>query len=365
MKEELALRLLGKVMEWDNDRAREEFAWLSTMSRHKYDGYHDYLAGVRFAESLLNWLQQFEQSDRETAYGFVRNNLVYIGTAELQHLVESVYPETIQKGIVGSVANRLGIKPYEIWTHANGVRAYGESLRKTLFLGLSDGARMDVFRRANADVISNEQVIGLTQIHVDKWTSALEQLRTDLDDSTALFESAYLIDDFVGSGKTLLRRGDDEEPWKGKLVKFLGSVSPSKYFEDGWTLHIHHYLATAAARSSLRNSEKEARLHYGSKWFPKVVFSFGLEFSEELQITKESNKDFLDVVDRYYDPDIKSEHSDVGGSGFKRGFANCSLPLILEHNTPNNSLALLWAESKGSNGNHAMRPLFRRRQRHS
>ena len=45
------------------------------------------------------------------------------------------------------------------------------------------------------------------------------------------------------------------------------------------------------------------------------------------------------------------------------GYANCALPLVLEHNTPNNSIPILWAETQGKLG-HPMRPLFRRRDRH-
>jgi hypothetical protein len=30
----------------------------------------------------------------------------------------------------------------------------------------------------------------------------------------------------------------------------------------------------------------------------------------------------------------------------KYGYANCALPLVLEHNTPNNSISLLWADRR-------------------
>jgi hypothetical protein len=48
----------------------------------------------------------------------------------------------------------------------------------------------------------------------------------------------------------------------------------------------------------------------------------------------------------------------------KLGYANCALPVVLEHNTPNNSFPLLWAETARANGAHAMEPLFFRRDRH-
>jgi hypothetical protein len=73
----------------------------------------------------------------------------------------------------------------------------------------------------------------------------------------------------------------------------------------------------------------------------------------------------MQLVDRYYDPAVETKSIRVGGTDARLGFGQGALPLILEHNTPNNSVALLWAETDGGNGHHAMRPLFRRRQRHN
>jgi hypothetical protein len=61
MNEAPALRLLRQIMEWDEETATREYRWLRLMSRLKFDGYRDYLAGVRFAESLAGWLSQFDQ----------------------------------------------------------------------------------------------------------------------------------------------------------------------------------------------------------------------------------------------------------------------------------------------------------------
>jgi len=74
--------------------------------------------------------------------------------------------------------------------------------------------------------------------------------------------------------------------------------------------------------------------------------------------------DFARLVEVYYDKAVESRHTQVGGDGVRWGFGDCALPLVLEHNTPNNTIALLWAETSGGAGLHAMRPLFRRRQRH-
>ena len=47
MNQTLALRVLGRIMNWPDDRAGDEFQWLRLMARLKYDGYHDFHAGMR------------------------------------------------------------------------------------------------------------------------------------------------------------------------------------------------------------------------------------------------------------------------------------------------------------------------------
>lgn len=73
----------------------------------------------------------------------------------------------------------------------------------------------------------------------------------------------------------------------------------------------------------------------------------------------------LDVfLKKYYDPEIMTDSLWEGGCHVQNGFADCGLTLVLEHNTPNNSLAILWATSTRPTTSHKMRPLFSRRQRH-
>ena len=140
MNQDFILGRLSEIMGWENDRAREEFAWLRLMSRMKYDGYQDFLAGMRFIESLADWLQQFKPQERTAAYDLVRTTLVYISTGELNHLVEIFYPETVQWRLQKAVAERLGIPPYRVWARRESADLYRRLLRQTLFVELSDGA---------------------------------------------------------------------------------------------------------------------------------------------------------------------------------------------------------------------------------
>lgn len=367
MNQELALRILSEIMRWDNEQARVEFAWLGLMSRLKYDGYSDFVAGVRFIESLADWLQQFEPSERATAYEFVRHHLVYVGSSEMQHLVELAYPEAVQPRLLKAVAEGLGIPAYKVWSQAEATRLYNQILHKSIFLGLSDGARMDTFRRTNAGLLSNEQIVVATQIDGEKWNNLLDDLRKSLQDPTARFAFVFLLDDFVATGTTLLRKDKDDGKWKGKLARFWNNVAPvlATHFEPEWILCVHHYIATYKADLNLGKNHSLASAEKNSNWFQRVEFSSGMVLPQDLPIGDPRYSSFVQLVNKYYDSGIETSHTDLGGSDLRLGFGESALPLILEHNTPNNSVALLWAETAGNDGHHPMRPLFRRRQRHS
>lgn len=365
MNQDFILGRLGEIMGWETERARGEFAWLRLMSRMKYDGYQDFLVGVRFIECLADWLQQFRPEEREAAYGLVRRTLVYVSTAEMNHLVDLFYPETVQWRLQNAVASRLRIPPYQVWATRDSAELFRRLLRQTLFIELSDGARIDMFRRTNAGTISNEQVVTAPRINEEKWNDLLEDLRKDLKDDEARFAFLFLIDDFIASSTTLLR--EEASEWKGKLPRFWKEVQKvlTTHFEPGWSLCVHHYLGTHRAAQVVKERQAKAlEFHGKEKWFEEVKFSFGMILPEVLPLDEARHEAFLKLASHYYDDDIETKHMKLGGHDARLGFGCCALPLVLEHNTPNNSVAILWAETSGGQGKHAMRPLFRRRQRH-
>lgn len=375
MNQDLALKVMGKIMLWDDDEARDEFRWLKFMARFKYDGYRDFQAGMRFIESLATWLQQFEQNERKGAYKFIKERMVYVGPGEIRQLVEQFFPNTIRQRIVRTVAKNLAIKPYEVLTNLKAQAAIIRLTRQTLILGISDGARMDMVRHANVGRLSNEQLVLAPQIDTEKWKDLLYNLRHDLHDDDALFKIIYLVDDFAGSGTSFLRFNKDKKKWSGKIIRFrtslfnaIKNLDVSNIVAPDWQLCAHHYMATTDAESKMNKSEEDARKNLKKEGWPdKVHLSFGTVFDKSLPIAEGKDDDFIALTEKYYDPSLATKHTAVGGvQHIGLGYGGCALPLILEHNTPNNSAALFWAETSGSEsgGVIAMRPLFRRRQRH-
>lgn len=184
------------------------------------------------------------------------------------------------------------------------------------------------------------------------------------------FTHVYLVDDLTASGTTLIRYNAEKKLWKGKLKKFREAIGAARDalqddfpLDAGFTLCVHHYIATQAALDSVKALCAQAAAELNAEWFPRIEFSCGLLLGPSATLA--SGDPFETIARRYYDDELENRHSAESGVkemhfGYKAG----RLTVVLEHNTPNNSISLLWAETSGDNGKHAMRPLFRRQTRH-
>ena len=379
MNAHLWLGILAKIMNWDVDRARIEYDWLRLMARLKYDGYRDFQAGMGFLESLATWLQQFEAADREVAYAFIRKKLIYIGPSEMMKLVEQFYPRIIYERLLSIVANEHDIPSFSVHED-NAARTQLKNLcRQTLIMGLSDGARIDGIRRSNAGRLTNEQFVLMTQPDNNKWQDLLNNLRKEQGNNTIGFRLIYLVDDFAGTGTSFFRYKEEEEKWAGKLWRFRESIENAieslgrDLLTSDWELCVHHYVATTQAVQYIDNCLKQAKKDLETEgWAQNIYPTYGTILPSEIRLKKGRDDDFIRLTEKYYDSEIETEHTNVGDVGgnphMGLGYGKCALPLVLEHNTPNNSVALLWADTskKGMHGTRVstMRPLFRRRQRH-
>ncbi|KSB91121.1 hypothetical protein AS593_06045 [Caulobacter vibrioides] len=371
----MALGLLAEIMGWNSDDgavATREYGWLRLMSAVKYDGYSDFRAGARFLESLATWLKQFKSQDRAAAYEFVKTRLVYVSLPELHRLIEAFIPEVVTPAIRAVAAAELRIKPYEIWRTAEGSEAFKRNLRKTLFVGMSDGSRIDILRRANARRLSQEQVLPMMNIDDAKWRDLAKDLRKAQGDD-AKFERIFLIDDFTASGTTFIRNVDGE--WKGKLERFNRLILSARdhlleYFPiiENYNLNIHHYISSDQARVNLDERLSDAFASWDDKSFGSYTITESLRLPASVKLSQAQDGPILGLCDTYYDHALylrlEKHCKEAKQDTMKFGYADCALPVVLDHNTPNNSISLLWAETVGEKGAHVMRPLFFRRDRH-
>jgi len=148
----------------------------------------------------------------------------------------------------------------------------------------------------------------------------------------------------------------------GKIAKFYRKlVDPRSKISDlvdreQLRLIILLYVATEQALGHLADCSRKLWDQAKIPWTIEVV----QQLPDDIKLTPENCGDFAGVIDRHYDPTVHDPQMEKGGTpDSKYGFAYCGLPFVLHHNTPNNSIALLWSYEDRS-----VRGLFPRIRRH-
>lgn len=367
LKDQLAEELLAKVMGWkDPGDFIQHGRPLMSMSAYKYDEYQQFSPGMRFIESLALWLGQFKApGERRAALAFVRDHLVFVSAAEMNHLVSMSYPDYIRPLLLSKAAAESGLSRWHVGKVANSVEFRARE-RRCLFLGLSDGSRTDVFRRANPH-LQNDQVRQSHELTADRSADLRRALIEDLTkllgreptDEESVFRSVVLLDDFSASGMSYIRKKNGGAP-AGKVGKFLASLCDSSrpssqlFATASLEVILVLYMATETAERVLSQGLAELCKARGHDSHVLVI----QKFPESLRVPRGTLPEFDALIDTHYDTENETTSTALGETDLKYGFAGGALPLILSHNTPNNSIGLLWAEGQN------MRPLFPRVTRH-
>jgi hypothetical protein len=346
MNNSLAERILVQIMGWDQEQISIERPLIQALGNLKFDEYQQFSTGMRFTESLVNWLHQFEtKEERNIAYSFIKTQLIFVTSEQINHLINICFPEKIDLQLTAKSAEIMGIAPYLI-TKIHNSDVYKQAKRKSLFLGLSDGAKIDQLRRsANLD---NEQVFSSYHISEEKREDLLKELRETLQKETK-FSSVFLIDDFTASGLSYLRITEN----KGKLLNFLEMVFEEKKENktalgdlieiDELDIHVIFYLATRRAINYINDGIETWKQKKGEQFNHSVTAVQVIEETTADSVKNES--EFIEMIKKkeYFDERIIDKHYKKGRiSQPYLGFDECSLPVVLHHNTPNNSLPILW-----------------------
>jgi hypothetical protein len=219
MKDENAQALLAKVMGWDSDETIAYVPQLQLLADFKYDQYQRFAPGKRFIESLALWLNRFAKIDRQAALDFVLEELVFFSEQEMAHLVQTAYADHIVPERIRLISEEKDIPPHCVAKIVRDHR-FKELRIKSLYLGLSDGARTNDLRRASDGDIGNEQIWQAYELGEEKATDMKDALvealvKENFSTSPGKFNLIWLIDDFSGSGNTYIRYKDGM--FKGKI----------------------------------------------------------------------------------------------------------------------------------------------------
>lgn len=417
MKRELALQLLRKILPestWDEDRFQKIFTELGTLAELKYDRYEMFQPGRLFFENLYAWLLKFEESERSDALEFVRNNLIFISREEFEQLTQIIYHDRIRQSQFDRVSAITGIPRFKVSRLAEH-EIMTRVQRTSLFVAMSDGARIDYFRRQNLEV-TNEQVLPSYAPSESKINDVLQELEKDRG-AGAKFECLYLIDDFSASGRTLLREivsqdistsveieipnnlksriklnktrheieltYDESGIADTEREELLRLSDSSDYKESIKALFEKHERRETRLKGSLIRLAEDGLFECLTQdaevfFCPSLITEYAFErlrflipripdkrlsklrilpgsiIQDRVRIGNSDNHGKITALcEKYYSTELEDEHT--GSVVF--GYDGCGLPIVLHHNTPNNSIYLLWAR-KWNN------PLFARYERH-
>lgn len=343
MKRNFAEKVLIQALGYDPESTSidPEIRVMEVHSK-KYDDYQQFSPGFRFMESLSNWLHQFEGEDAKSAYEFVKNRLVYVSESQIRLLVESAYSAHIRPYMMRQIATEQNLPKHRV-SLIHQSDAFKSDENRSLFLGLSDGARTDVFRRA-CPHLSNEQVWLTYSVSEEKIKDFKKYLKNK-NEST--FKYVWLMDDFSASGTSFIREEGGE--WKGKIPKTLRTIQENReFFDKDVKVCVVLYIASHVTEQHFNSLISKYMKAEGFEDLPLPTLKIIQKLDKSVRLSNKnpSDKSFLELVDSdiYYDHSIYSDSAKVGGTkDLKRGYAEGCLPLVLAHNTPNNSVSMLWS----------------------
>lgn len=353
MKNEIAQAFLLKVMQNSTiDVVNDTRKYFQTMAKYKYDDYQQFSPGMRFVERLALWLKQFSDEDKPVALRFIRDRLIFISQPEMNLLISSSFPDLLRDYLIKDISNQINAPEYHVLKILNSLE-YKKLVRQSLFCGMSDGAKIEIFRRANAGIISHEQIYQTYELSEARAAKMQEELIKDLEKITKAklneddkkFKRLFLLDDFSASGTSYLK--SSEGVLKGKIAALYKSIfEHSKLKEifdtDNLKVYIVLYLCTEQAKAQIEADFHTLQQQYSNT--PELLCMHIIPNSDKLNDI--SDKEILEICrkDVYYDSsELEDEHTRKGGNDVKLGFGKCALPLILAHNTPNNSVPILWS----------------------
>ena len=378
MKFDLAKKFLSELMGWDDIEATARFQEMDLMSDIKYDSYDQFMPGIKFVGNFYLWLSQFkEPEERKLMYEFVSKYIIYINSTQISHLIDLLYNTKVIPLIRSKVVEDFhqqgkSVNKYN-FRHLDNSSEFKSHKRKTLFIGLSDGSHIDIIRRNS--YLDNDQV--LTNYYPDdnKIKDLADELAASKDlehDATKKFESIVLIDDFTASGSSFIRKKEDGS-FGGKLPTFFkvvnGNPTFKALFTDDFEIHLYFLIATKNALAHISGLLDEyVKQNNGMK--VKVDCVQTLEEDAKFTSRQEQEaKKMLAIIskERYInEPALTKAYKDSYKAGDKRyhlGYRQCALTVVLNHNTPNNSLPIIW-QPKRDEEDAPLYPLFYRITRH-
>lgn len=254
---------------------------------------------------------------------YLLSQMMYFGAKEIRVLLHSLFNDLVFLPLIQKVKNDLNTRDIDTIREET-----KQALLRTRFLGVGNPSESGVhllyfFRQEN-------------NLHKDFFVDSaniFSRISQGNGQSTVVLsepnvERYIFIDDICGSGETA-------EKYSRDLLPRILSLNPNI------ELHYYSLFATSHGLERVRTNS-----NFGQRC--GAVF----ELDESYKCFSNDSR-YLAVVPKYIDKDKLIEISSFYGNlvypGFPNGFDNGQLLLAFSHNTPDNTLPVIWAEQEGGN----------------
>jgi hypothetical protein len=314
-------KIQTQVYQWYQDGDTEVFVISDRIDHLAHKLFQDYEPAIgpkpSFAQRLEKWLDNTDDREIQKTLFKLVPWLFYIGKNEFETLYRCAYN-------VNCLQWLIDIRNLEIGTQLN--TRLEEATKKTWFCPITDSMRINQFYHLNGIHSADKR---------PDWRSlssfgSTERIRDYISESK--FEQVVLLEDFVGSGSQI----------KDHIIYAASTFTDLSFLIVPIVMCPHARVIT---------DEIEAK-------YSNISVRPVLELKEDtfLRHPKEANADaFLKLV---YDI-AANTHDRMREAGFRYpflGYRKTGGLIVLQTNTPNNSLPIVWSDSNWS-------PLFNRHVR--
>lgn len=286
-----------------------------------------------------NWLQNFSQEEEKVMALYLLSEFMYFGDSQMRVLLKSLYRDLFRYPIIEvirkSLADTLDSNAIEL--------KFSEELKNTRFIGIGNpsesGAHLLYFFRQENN-LSKRNFIQTDEIN----TAA------NIDVQRVVF-----LDDFCGSGSQVKR-----DKGLTDFVTYLKTTRPGVKIDYLMLVGTEVGIANIAKTSLFDNVNAVIQLdnsfkvfESNSRYFMDVDLPFVLD--EVKKFASEYGSILIAKLCEVEGITIPAQIA-VCASNNALGFGNCQLLVGFHHNTPDNTLPIIWYDEK----NHTWNPIFKR-----
>lgn len=296
--------------------------------------------------SILIWLNNFSNSKEKLHALFIISQFMYFGSRQVRTLLNALYRDMYKYPKIEQIRKQNGDSVDSALINSK----FKEQLDRTRFLGVGNpsesGVHLLYFFRQENKLAKKLFIHGHEIFRRNTTTKELE-----LNDGTV--DHYVFIDDFCGSGTQAVR-------YTKRIVEDLKKLIPSAKV-DYLTL-----FATLGGKEFVKRDTQFDHVdsvfalddsfrcfHDRSRYFHKAPALIDKDFAEAL--CKRKGKELMTIICKL--EGIGSTMIDACAEQHALGFDDSQLLLGFHHNTPDNTLPIIWFDEKEY---FSWSPIFRR-----